>query len=72
MMVKERERDVRDDRPSADEYARMDEGEKDQAIREAVIRLQNRIQKILNLFREELIHEQHTRGKEVKRNAKDH
>ncbi len=40
--------------PSAEEYLRMNEKEKDAEIEKAVIRLQNRIQKILYLMEAEM------------------
>ena len=41
-----------DERPSTEEYSRMNDREKDMAIQNAVIRLQNRIQRLLNLIEE--------------------
>lgn len=51
MMDKRRERDK--DRPSVEDYMRMDEKEKDVAIQRAVVRLQNRIAEILYLLESE-------------------
>lgn len=55
------------DRPNTDEYARMDDREKDRAIEEAVIRLQNRVQKILNPLGGDGKSEKGSTRKEVKR-----
>lgn len=59
------------DRPDTDEYARMDDREKDLAIQKAVIRLQNRVQEILNPLGGDGKSEKGSTGKEVKRNDED-
>ncbi len=66
MKNKER-REGAEDRPSVEEYLRMDERDKDIAIQKAVIRLQTRIQEILYLMDTEMKTKISTRGKEVKK-----
>ncbi|OGW29278.1 MAG: hypothetical protein A2X56_06020 [Nitrospirae bacterium GWC2_57_13] len=58
-------------RPNTDEYARMDDREKDIAIEKAVIRLQNRVQKILNPLGGNGKSGKNSTRKEVKLNDED-
>jgi hypothetical protein len=54
-MEKERGKEKRhNDRPSVEDYLRLDENEKDIAIEKAVIRLQTRIHEILYLMESEI------------------
>ncbi len=64
-------RHAANDGPNADEYARMDDDEKDRAIEKAVIRLQNRVQELLKPLGGDGKSGKDSTGKEVKRNEED-
>ncbi len=67
-MDKERRKEKRhNDRPSVEDYLRLDENEKDIAIEKAVIRLQTRIQEILYLMESEIKEKRIAHKKEDKK-----
>lgn len=67
-MEKERRKEKRfNDRPSVEDYLRLDENEKDIAIEKAVIRLQTRIQEILYLMESEIKEKRIAHKKEGKK-----
>lgn len=67
-MEKERGKEKRhNDRPSVEDYLRLDENEKDIAIEKAVIRLQTRIQEILYLMESEIKEKRIAHKKEDKK-----
>lgn len=71
-MEKERRKDKRhNDRPSIEDYLRMDEDEKDVAIQKAVIRLQTRIHEILYLMESEIKSKKIAHKKEGKKDGKE-
>jgi hypothetical protein len=67
----DRKKREENDRPNTDEYAGMDDREKDLAIQKAVIRLQNRVQEILNHLGGDGKSGENSKRKEVKRNDED-
>jgi hypothetical protein len=66
-----REKNDENRRPKTDEYARMDDREKDRAIQKAVIRLRDHVQKILNPLGGNGTSGQSSTRKEVKHNDED-
>ena len=67
-MEKERRKEKRhNDRPSVEDYLRLDENEKDIAIEKAVIRLQTRIHEILYLMESQIKEKRIAHKKEDKK-----